>query len=133
MPGDLLEATVVRSPVRLEVSSGRVVDLLGDNADADTLRFELERLDPDKPCRVAEVGIGLAVERRARPHPSTITGAHLRRAGRCSLTFAGPDTDAAMTVTLARASFAVDQVDVVVEGELIGAVAPDVYELAAAD
>jgi hypothetical protein len=136
MPGDVLvgPAATVRSPVRLEVSGARVVDILGDNADADLVRSELERLDPDKPCRVAEVGFGLSVERPGRADDARLgRGAAVRQAGRCSLTLRGPQADGTLTIALNRASFAVDHLDVVVDGELIGAVAPDVYELAAAD
>lgn len=136
MPGDVFvgpQATV-RSPVRLEVSSARVVDIMGENSDADLVRFELERLDPDKPCRIVEIGFGLSVERRTGAAGSRVRhGAIVREAGRCSLTLRGPDAHAGLTVALHQASFAVDHVDVLVDGELIGSVAPDVYELAAAD
>jgi hypothetical protein len=136
MPGDVLvgPGTTVRSPVRLEVSSARVVDILGENSDADLVRFELEQLDPEKPCRIVEVGFGLSVERHTDGAGSRIgRDAIVREAGRCSLTMRGPDTGAGLTVALNGASFAVDHLDVLVDGELIGAVAPDVYELAAAD
>ncbi|MFN3215239.1 MAG: hypothetical protein ACE367_01955 [Acidimicrobiales bacterium] len=136
MPGDVLvgPGTTVRSPVRLEVSGARVVDILGENADADLVRFELEQLDPEKPCRIAEVGFGLSVERRTvTAGPRVREGAIVREAGRCSLTMRGPGAGAGLTVALHGASFAVDHLDVLVDGELIGSVAPDVYELAAAD
>lgn len=136
MPGDVLvgPGTTVRSPVRLEVSGARVVDILGENSDADLVRFELERLDPEKPCRIVEVGFGLSVERRTSGAPSQARrGAVVREAGRCSLTLRGSDAGPGLTVALNQASFAVDHVDVLVDGELIGSVAPDVYELAAAD
>jgi hypothetical protein len=123
----------LRSPVRLEVSSARVVDILGENSDADLVRFELERLDPEKPCRIVEVGFGLSVERTGAAGSGVRHGAIVREAGRCSLTMRGPDPGAGLTVALHGASFAVDHLDVLVDGELIGSVAPDVYELAAAD
>ena len=136
MPGDVLiePAATIRSPVRLEVARARVVDIIGDSADADLVRSELERLDPDDPCRVAEIGLGLSVEHREGATTSAARrGAIVRETGRCSLSLRGPRSEGRLTVALGRASFAVDHVDVVVDGELIGAVAPDVYELAAAD
>lgn len=136
MPGDILvePGAMVRSPVRLEISGASVVDILGENSDADLVRAELERLDPDEPCRIAEIGFGLSIERRGTDAATRARrGAIIREAGRCSLRLRGPQGPDTLTVALHRASFAIDHVDVQVDGELIGSMAPDVYERAAAD
>jgi 2,5-dihydroxypyridine 5,6-dioxygenase len=139
MPGDIIHEArhLVRSPIRLEVSAGRINEVLGDSADADILRAHLETLDSEDGHDIAEVGWGMNLTRRAadlgafeasRLH----TGRGPLAAGQINIrTGSRSDTDAGLTLSLTNASLSLDDIDIVVAGTLEGVVAPDIYERAA--
>ena len=136
MPGDLVVEAghVLRSPVRIEIDSGKVTDVLGDSADADVVRSQLESLDDDRAYDIAEVGWGMGLTRRAEalgPFDTALLapGRGLSSAGRVNVR-AGSRSDPGVSVTfsLAASSVAVDGHDSVADGHLIGPLAPDVYE-----
>jgi hypothetical protein len=145
MPGDVLveAAHLVRSPVRLDVTGGRVTEIHGDSADADLLRSAIEALDPEDTARISVVAIGLACPRRPLSAPPGSIGPDPLaerpfRAGTCTLELTvDPAVDGAtgpvVTIALGATSLTIDQAEVVLGGELVGAAAPDVYELAACD
>ena len=136
MPGDLVVEAghVLRSPVRIEIDSGKVTDVLGDSADADVVRSQLESLDDDRAYDIAEVGWGMSLSRQSQgigPFDAALmaAGRGLSTAGRVNVRAGSrSDPDVSVTFSLARTSVAVDSQDSVAEGELIGPLAPDVYE-----
>lgn len=136
MPGDLVVEAghLLRSPVRIEIDGGKVTDVLGDSADADVVRSQLESLDDDRAYDIAEVGWGMALTRRADtvgPFDAALLapGRSLWSAGRVNVR-AGSRSDPGVSVTfsLASTSVRVDGLDTVADGELVGPLAPDVYE-----
>ncbi|MEM7288727.1 MAG: hypothetical protein AAF480_20465, partial [Actinomycetota bacterium] len=136
MPGDLVVEAghVLRSPVRIEIESGKVTDVLGDSADADVVRSQLESLDDDRAYDIAEVGWGMSVTRRSGgigPFDAAFLapGRGLSSAGRVNVR-AGSRSEPGVSVTfsLASTSVDVDGQDSVADGSLIGPLAPDVYE-----
>ena len=136
MPGDLVVEAghLLRSPVRIEIDSGKVTDVLGDSADADVVRSQLESLDDDRAYDIAEVGWGMGLTRRSDalgPFDAALLapGRGLSSAGRINIR-AGSRSEPGVSVTfsLASGSVAVDGHESVADGQLIGALAPDVYE-----
>lgn len=139
MPGDIvLEARhLVATPVRVDIEHGHLVEIIGDSADADVIRSQLEaHSDADTAYQIHEIGFGLNLTRAA---PSTgpfdvaklAVGQGAAAAGRCSVRF-GTDAAPSLTLTMAGASVVLDDRAVIEAGALSGAVAPDVYERAAA-
>ena len=136
MPGDLVVEAghVLRSPVRIEIDSGKVTDVFGDSADADVVRSQLESLDDDRAYDIAEVGWGMSLTRQSGgigPFDAALMapGRGLSTAGRVNVR-AGSRSDPGVSVTfsLAATSVAVDGQESVADGDLIGQLAPDVYE-----
>lgn len=140
MPGDanLSHGSHLRSPVRLTVVDDRLTAIDGDSADADVLRALFEFLDNDDAYGVASVQLGLNPGRRlARaPFDEVLVDAALAplTAGVVTVAFGdNPHADRPCTgtvaVALARRSVDLDGSALCDRGELVGAVAPDVYEL----
>lgn len=140
MPGDLVCETnhVMRSPVRIELQNGRVVEVLGDTMDADVLRSHLEGLADETAYRVTDVGWGMNFTRHGSDlgvfdAGQVAVGRGPLAAGRVNLR-TGHHTAAqqvGVTLSLAHGSVAIDDVLIVSDGTLEGAIAPDVYERAA--
>ncbi len=134
MPGDVVAEAehILRSPVRLEIDRGHLVEILGESDDADLIRVQLEHHGSDAAYVVARIGIGLALTRAiAAPSPFSprrITALPvIAAAGNCTVVFGE-----ALTLTLSSASVSVHETPVVIEGRLVGALTPDIYERAAA-
>jgi 2,5-dihydroxypyridine 5,6-dioxygenase len=134
MPGDVVAEAghILRSPVRLEIDRGHLVEILGESDDADLIRVQLEHHDTDAAYVVARIGIGLALTRAiAAPSPFSPTRITalpaIAGAGNCTVVFGE-----ALTLTLTSASVSVHETPVVIEGRLVGALTPDIYEQAAA-
>ncbi len=137
MPGDMLSEArhLLRSPVRLEVNRGKLVEVLGDTVDADVVRSYLEGLDHDDAYTITMLGWGMnlthGASSLARFDPSRLAaGRGPLTAGLVNLRIGGPGQQG-MTLSLADASATVDSLDIVIEGSLHGTLAPDVYERAA--
>ncbi len=139
MPGDLIAGVghVMRSPVRVEVEDGRLVDVLGDTADADVLRSYLESFNDESAYQVTEFGWGMNLTRHAWELDPFDTehlalGRGVLAAGRVNLATGTPDEAATgITLSLANAWVLADTTEVVSNGNLEGALAPDIYERAA--
>ncbi len=139
MPGDLLADAghIMRSPVRVEIEGGRLVDVLGDTADADVVRSYLESFDNELAYKVADLGWGMNLTRS----PSALglfdpehlaLGRGVLAAGRVNVRTGAPDQAATgITLSLSNASVLVDATEAVTHGNLEGALAPDIYERAA--
>lgn len=140
MPGDanLTRGGHLGSPVRLRLHDDRLIAIEGDNADADTVRALVERHDHPDAYAIAGIVLGLNPAGRS-PVDSfdpRLTDPHLSAlsAGVITLSFgenlhADRPCPATTTLCLARRSVSVDGVPLVRAGELVGDVAPDVYEL----
>lgn len=136
MPGDLITGSghILRSPVQLEVEGGHLVEIHGDSGDADMVRAQLEHQGHDDAYLICRVGLGLGL---TRPLPSRqlfhtgrlAPGRGPDAAGTCTVSFG----EGAVDLTLTSVSLALDNAPLVVDGELVGPLLPDVYERAAAD
>lgn len=139
MPGDLIGGAghLVRSPVRLEIDEGHLVEILGESSDADLVRSHLEaHEDEEAAYRVAEVGIGLNLTHRGGELPlfseaRLATGRGPLAAGRATITTGAAGGEPAIGFTMHEVSVIADEVQLVRAGVLEGALAPDVYERAA--
>lgn len=139
MPGDIIHEAdhLIRSPVRLEISRGKINDVLGDTADADILRSHLEGVDNEHALDIAEVGWGMNLTRRGSelgPFDPDRTAAGLGplAAGQVNLRSGSrTDPEVGVTLSLTGASVIVDDREVVKNGSLEGVLAPDIYERAA--
>jgi hypothetical protein len=139
MPGDIIHDAhhLIRSPIRLEVSAGRINEVHGDNADADILRALLESLDDDTSHDITELGWGMNLTRglaRIRPFEAERTGPGRGplAAGQINLrTGDGADATDGVTLSLSNATLALDELEIIVDGTLDGPLAPDIYERAA--
>jgi len=140
MPGDgVLEAArLVSSPIRLVLIDDHISEIEGDNPDADVMRAMLEYQNDRNAYGVAWLGIGLnpAHAELARPFDPRLLDRAISQllAGVLTIRFGGNlvadrPGDPAMTVTLTGRSVTLDTVPVVVDGDLDGEFAPDVYEL----
>lgn len=139
MPGDILSEAghLVRSPVRLDITNGRINEVLGEATDADVIRTHLEGLDDEHAHDIAEVGWGMNLTRRlseigpfdeGRLGP----GRGPLAAGQVNIrTGSRVDADAGFTISLSRATMSLDKANVVLAGVLDGTLAPDIYERAA--
>lgn len=139
MPGDIIHEAghLIRSPVRLEISNGKINDVLGDTADADILRSHLEAVDDEHALEIAEVGWGMNLTRRGSelgPFDTArmAAGRGPLAAGQVNLR-SGSRTDAevGLTLSLGGASVVVDDLELITNGALEGVLAPDIYERAA--
>lgn len=137
MPGDMLSEArhLLRSPVRLEVTRGKLVEVLGETVDADVVRSYLEGLDHDDAYTITMIGWGMnlthGASSLARFDPLRLAaGRGPLTAGLVNLRIGGPGQHG-ITLSLADASATVDNLDVVIDGSLHGTLAPDVYERAA--
>lgn len=136
MPGDLVVEAghVLRSPVRVEIEAGKLTEVLGDSADADIVRSQLEHLDDDRAYDIAEIGWGMSLTRPAvgsRPTGTDLLapGRGASESGRVNVRAgARSETDLGVTLSLAATSCRLDDLDVVADGALTGTLAPDVYE-----
>ncbi len=140
MPGDLIQEAqhLIRSPVRIEVEKGRITDVIGDSTDADICRTQLESLGDEHAYTVVELGWGMNLTRHATElgvfDPLRLAaGRGPLAAGRVNLRTAGSldGGDAGVTLSLADATVAIDDVEVIAAGALQGVLAPDIYERAA--
>lgn len=139
MPGDIIHEAghLVRSPLRLDVTNGRINEVLGETADADILRTHLEGLEDEHAHDIAEVGWGMNLTRRlSELGPFDLErlgpGRGALAAGQVNVrTGSRVDADAGVTVSLSGATVRVDDLDAIVDGALEGALAPDIYERAA--
>jgi 2,5-dihydroxypyridine 5,6-dioxygenase len=139
MPGDIIHEAghLIRSPVRLEISKGKINDVLGETADADILRSHLEGVDDEHALDIAEIGWGMNLTRRGSelgPFDTArmAAGRGPLAAGRVNLR-SGSRTDAevGLTLSLGGASVMLDDLELVTNGRLEGVLAPDIYERAA--
>ena len=140
MPGDIVAEAdhVVRSPVRMTIERGRIVEVHGDTSDADLIRSYLEAQGDEDTYVITGLGWGMNLTREP-PVAGLLDPAHLApgrgqfAAGMVNIR----SGDAArrdrrgLTFSLANASAMVDELDAVRDGELQGNLAPDIYEQAA--
>lgn len=139
MPGDILAeaAHLVRSPVRLDITGGRINEVLGESTDADIIRTHLEGLDDEHAHDIAEVGWGMNSTRGL----SAVGSPDARRlgpgrgplaAGQVNIrTGSRVDAGQGFTISLTGATARLDDLDVVAAGTLDSTLAPDIYERAA--
>jgi len=137
MPGDVnvtLEE-FIHSPVTLEVEAGRVAEITGESGDADLLRAYLESFDTPEAYRMSRLRLGLnSLLGSEDPFDRSqlVTGESTLRAGQLSLSFGEAKTgEPLFTVGLRTATLSIGPVTPLVNGELRGELAPDVYEVAA--
>ena len=135
MPGDvIIEADhIVRTPVRLDIERGHVVDILGDSVDADVVRSLLEaHPHPDNAHKLGSVTIGLNLT-RGEDALHLFDGRRLAigraqlGAGTCTLTLGNAEAPAA-TICLNSTSVTIDDAPVIDRGSLAGTHVPDIYE-----
>lgn len=140
MPGDInvSAASFIRSPVVLVIERDRVCDILGGGADADLVRSQFEAIAEPDMYGFGAVTIGM---NRPSPDAAGFDQALLSpdrawlSGGHCTMRF-GTNSIAGRTVagdvvfTLRRASVTTDQDRIVIDGELLGDLAPDIYERA---
>lgn len=139
MPGDanLGAARLINSPVVLQVVGDHISAIEGDSPDADVVRALLEHADEPTAYGIAGISVGL------NPGPVETTAFDDRLldpvvsrllAGTVRISFGEnlvADRPCRQTVTMALRSrtMHLDELPVVVHGELEGDIAPDVYEL----
>lgn len=140
MPGDIVtEAShVVHSPVRMDIEEGRIVEVSGETADADLIRSYLEAPDDDDAYVITGLGWGMNLTRDAEVtgllDPGRLAaGRGQHTAGVVNIRAGGADRPGrrGLTLSLSNASATLDDLDAVQDGELQGALAPDIYERAA--
>ncbi len=139
MPGDIIHEAhhLIRSPIRLEISNGRINEVHGDSADADILRAHLESLDGEDSHDIAEIGWGMNLSRGATQLGAfeaarLLPGRGPLAAGQINIrTGDRSNPTAGVTLSLSNASLTVDDTPFVTAGRLEGAMAPDIYERAA--
>ena len=138
MPGDIiLEAQhIVKSPVRLEIARGNVVEVQGDSSDANLIKAQLEyHSSSEDAYAFRSVCLGL----RLRPGPEhkgpfdrNKTKGVNSTAGWVTLTTGSKDQQA-LSLTMTNASVMVENVQIFSNGKLSASLSPDIYELAALD
>lgn len=138
MPGDLLPDAhhILRSPVRLELENGSVVEVLGDSGDGDVIRSSLEALGAETAYRLDAIGWGMNNTRGGAGlglfDPARLAvGRGPLAAGVVNLRLG--HASSSWTVSLTRANLRVDDATLVVDGDLGAALAPDIYERAASE
>lgn len=140
MPGDanLSRGSHISSPIRLTVRNDMITTIDGDSADADVVRALFEHLDDPDAYGIASISLGLnpGAPLSGAPFEAALTDPTLARltAGVVCLSFGDnlhADRPSAGTITLAlsRRTLEVDGIALTAHGDLLGALAPDVYEL----
>ncbi|MEM7093484.1 MAG: hypothetical protein AAF567_10820 [Actinomycetota bacterium] len=140
MPGDanLTRGAHFDSPVRLEIHDDLITAIDGDSPDADVIRALLEHIDHDHAYGFSSFGLGMNPGRRTTGGPfdpelvddtlATLTAGVVRLAFGDNLVADRP-CGATIALALAGRDIAVDGADLCRGGELVGDIAPDVYEL----
>jgi len=139
MPGDvnLARGAHIDAPIRLEIRNDLITTIDGDHASADVLRALLERFDRADAYGAAHLGLGLnpGCARPPRLFDDELLDPIVSqlRAGVVTLAFgenlvADRPCPGVTELVLPGRTVVADTTALSVEGELVGDVAPDVYE-----
>ncbi|MEC7845602.1 MAG: hypothetical protein VX594_09555 [Actinomycetota bacterium] len=140
MPGDIiLEAQhIVKSPVRLEVARGNVVEIEGESSDANLIKAQLEyHPNVEDAYTFRSVCLGLCLrpghEYKGPFDRNKTEGMNsCFTAGWVTLTTGSQDLPA-LSITMTNASVMVENVQIFSNGKLSASLNPDIYELTALD
>tara|TARA_B100000902_G_scaffold169664_1_gene164210 strand:+ start:746 stop:1720 length:975 start_codon:yes stop_codon:yes gene_type:complete len=140
MPGDIiLEAQhIIKSPVRLEIARGNVVEIQGESSDANLIKAQLE-YHPNLEDAYAFRSVCLGLRLRPGPeHKGPFDRNKTEGVNSCFtagwVTFTTGSKDRlALSLTMTNASVMVENVQVFSNGKLSASLSPDIYELAALD
>ncbi|MAT03010.1 MAG: hypothetical protein CL421_08260 [Acidimicrobiaceae bacterium] len=135
MPGDLLleAAHVVKSPVRLEIEKGNIVEIQGESSDASLIKSQLEYHEsPENAYSFRSVCLGLCLNPESALqgpfNPLKIKHAIGGfNAGWVTVT-TGSEEESVLSVTMTKSTVTIGNIQIFSNGELSTNLAPDIYE-----